>query len=239
VVGDTVRITNRLTRTLKHYFPHVLSWGQEKDTAIFCDCLSRWPPLKAGQRARRSPLETFFRAHHVRYADVITQRIEAITSALPLTTDAGVLAPKALLVQALGAQLRVTWKAIAAVDPAIAQYAQRQPDFPLCQALPGAGPGFAPRLLVACGEQRERSASAEELQKYAGIAPVTERRGKTSWGHWRLQCPKCLRQTFGEWAAKSIRHAVWAQLYYQQQRDTGTTPQAAVRALAFKWLRIL
>jgi hypothetical protein len=66
VVGDTVRITNRLTRTLKNSFPHVLQWLQEQDTAIFCDFLSRWPTLKAVQLARRSTLETFFRDHHVR-----------------------------------------------------------------------------------------------------------------------------------------------------------------------------
>jgi transposase len=239
VVGDKVRITNRLTSTLKNYFPHVLHWFQEKDTAIFCDFLSRWPTLKAAQLARRATLETFFRAHHVRYANVITQRIEAIKSAIPLTTDDGVIAPHALLVQALVAQLRVTLQAIADFDTAIAQYAQSHPDFPLFQALPGAGPVFAPRLLVAFGEQRERYASAAELQKYAGIAPVTERSGKKSWVHWRLQCPKFLRQTFVEWAAESIRHSFWAQLYYQQQRDKGTTHQAAVRALAFKWLRIL
>jgi hypothetical protein len=57
--------------------------------------------------------------------------------------------------------------------------------------------------------------------------------------HWRLQCPKFLRQTFVEWAAESIRHAFWAQVYYQQQRDKGKAHQAAVRALAFKWIRIL
>ena len=66
VVGDTVRITNRLTSTLKHSFPQVLHWFQEKDTAIFCDFLRRWPTLKAVPRARRATLETFFRAHHVR-----------------------------------------------------------------------------------------------------------------------------------------------------------------------------
>src|SRR3989454_7000776 len=171
VVGDQVRITNRLTSTLKNSFPHVLQWFQEKDTAIFCDVLRRWPTLKAVQLARRATLETFFRAHHVRYADVIAQRIQAITSATPLTTDDGVIAPNALLVQALVAQLRVTLQAIAAFDTAIAQRAQSHPDFPLCQALPGAGPVFAPRLLVAFGEQRDRSASAADLQKYAGIAP--------------------------------------------------------------------
>jgi len=239
LVGDKVRLTNRLTSALKNYFPHVLQWFQEKDTAIFCDFLSRWPTLKAAQLARRTTLEDFFRAHHVRSADVITTRIEAIKNARALTTDDGVITPNVLLVQALVAQLRVTVQAIADFDSAIAQRAQDHPDFPLFDALPGAGAVFAPRLLVAFGEQRERYASAAELQKYAGIAPVTERSGKKSWVHWRWQCPTFLRQTFVEWAAESIRHSFWAQVYYQQQRDKGKAHQAAVRALAFKWIRIL
>jgi Transposase len=37
VVGDKVRITHRLTSTLKNYFPHVLQWFQDKDTVVFCD----------------------------------------------------------------------------------------------------------------------------------------------------------------------------------------------------------
>src|SRR5713101_1046635 len=239
LVGDKVRLTNRLTSALKNYFPHVLQWFQEKDTTIFCDFLSRWPTLKAVQLARRTTVEGFFRAHHVRSADVIATRIEAIKSARALTTDDGVIAPNVLLVQALVAQLRVTLQAIADFDTAIAQRAQCHPDFPLFDALPGAGAVFAPRLLVAFGEQRERFTSADELQKYAGIAPVTERSGKKSWVHWRLQCPTFLRQTFVEWAAESTRHSFWAQVYYKQQRDNGKAHQAAVRALAFKWIRIL
>ena len=105
--------------------------------------------------------------------------------------------------------------------------------------MPGAGPALAPRLLVAFGEQRERYGAAEEIQKYAGIAPVLERSGKQSWVHWRCQCPKCLRQTFVEWATGSIRFSDWARAYYEQQRAKGASHQAAVRALAFKWIRIL
>jgi transposase len=239
LVGDTVRCTNRLTRALKNYFPQVLQWFPEKDTAIFCDFLSRWPTLKTAQLARRSTLEAFFRVHHVRAADVIDTRLQAIKSAMALTTDDGVITPNVLLVQALVAQLRVTLQAIADFDNAIAQRAQEHPDFPLFDALPGAGAVFAPRLLVAFGEQRERFPSAEELQKYAGIAPVTERSGKKAWVHWRRQCPTFLRQTFVEWAAESTRHSFWAQVYYPQQRDKGKAHQAAVRALAFKWIRIL
>jgi len=122
LVGDKVRLTNRLTSALKNYFPHVLQWFQEKDTGIFCDFLSRWPTLKAAQLARRTTLESFFRAHHVRSADVIATRIEAIKGAMALTTDEGVITPNALLVQALVAQLRVTLQVIADFDNDIAGY---------------------------------------------------------------------------------------------------------------------
>src|SRR6266511_3261537 len=95
LVGDKVRLTNRLTSTLKNYFPHVLPWFHDKDTATFCDFLTQWPTLKAVQLARRSTLERFFRDHHVRYADVTDTRIQAIKSATPLTTDEGVITPNA------------------------------------------------------------------------------------------------------------------------------------------------
>ena len=163
VVGDTVRITHRLTRTLTHAFPHVRHGLQEQDTARCGDVLRRWPTRKAAPRARRSTLATCFRAPHVRSADVIAPRLQASTAAPPRTTDAGVIAPKALLVQALVAQLRVTLPALADVDTVIAQRAQSHPDVPLFQALPGAGPVCAPRLLVACGEPRARAAAAAAL----------------------------------------------------------------------------
>jgi hypothetical protein len=239
VVGEKVRITHRLTSILKTYVPQVRPWLQDKATRLCCDFLSRWPTLKAAPLARRSTLETFFRAHHVRSADMVAQRLHAIKTAIPLTTDEGVSAPNALHVQVLVHQLRVTWEAIETFDHAIAPRAQNHPDCPLFQARPGAGPVFASRLLVAFGEQRERYASAAARQKYAGIAPVTERSGKKSWVHWRLEWPMFLRHTFVEWAAESVRHAFWARVYDQQQRDQGKAHQAAVRALACKWIRIL
>ena len=64
--------------------------------------------------------------------------------------------------------------------------------------------------------------SAHELQKYSGIAPVTERSGKKSWVHWRWQCPKFLRQTFVEWAGQTINKSFWAGAYYRQQRAKGS-----------------
>src|ERR671925_252377 len=46
VVGDKVRLTNRLTSTLKNYFPHVLQWFQEKDRDSFATSSAAGPPSK-------------------------------------------------------------------------------------------------------------------------------------------------------------------------------------------------
>jgi transposase len=124
-------------------------------------------------------------------------------------------------------------------DREIAELAPTLPDYALFTSFPGAGPVFAPRLLAALGEQRERYDSPEQIQKYVGIAPVTERSGNKCWVHWRLQCPTFLRQTFVEWAALSIPHCYWAKAFYEQQRKRGCSHQAALRALAFKWIRIV
>ena len=239
LVGDKVRLINRLSSVLKNYFPQVLEWFNDRDTMLFCEFLTRWPTLKQVKRARRSTLERFFYAHRVRSAALIERRIRGIKAATALTTDEAVITPNTLLTQALVAQLRVVLSAIERFDEEIALCAQRHPDFALFDTLPGAGPALAPRLLVAFGDQRERYACAADLQKYAGIAPVTERSGKHCSVHWRWRCPKFLRQTFVEWSTKSIHHSFWAQAYYQQKRAQGKSHQAAVRALAFKWIRIL
>lgn len=239
LVHDKVRITNRLTNALKNYFPQALEWFKDKDTVVFCDFLSRWSTLKQAKRARKTTLKRFFTEHNVRYPNLIEQRIDAIRSAMPLTEDEAIIKPQALLVQALVAQLRAVLEAVEAFDQAIAQTTPDISDYALFQNLPGAGPVMAPRLLVAFGEDRTRYQRAEELQRYAGVAPVTERSGQKHWVHWRYRAPTFMRQTFVEWAAETIPRSYWAKAYYQQQRAKGKRHQAALRALAFKWIRIL
>ncbi|MBT5031704.1 MAG: IS110 family transposase [Proteobacteria bacterium] len=239
LVNDRVRITNRLRNTLKQYYPQALEWFDRIDTPLFCDFIERWPTLIQIKRARKTTLKTFFHQHNMRFAHVLEARLQAIKIATPLTLDEAVIIPHKLLALVLTEQLRVTLQAIRRYDDAIAELAPQHPDYALFSPLPGAGPSLAPRLLVAFGEQRERFANAAELQKYSGIAPVTERSGKKHWVHWRWQCPTFLRQTFIEWAAQTINKSYWAGVYYRQQRDKGCSHQAAVRALAFKWIRIL
>jgi len=239
LMNDRVRITNRLRNTLKQYYPQALEWFDRIDTRLFCDFVRRWPSLAQVRRARRTTLERFFREHNMNRKALLERRIKAIKSAMPLTTDEAVIVPHRLRVLTLAAQLEVMLECIKQYDAKIALLAPQHPDYELFDPLPGAGPVFTPRLMVAFGEQRERFNNAAEVQKCGGIAPVTQRSGQSTWIHWRWQCPTFLRQTFVEWAAQTINKSYWAGLYYHQQRARGCSHQAAVRALAFKWIRIL
>lgn len=239
LVDDRKRTTNRLCNTLKQYFPQVLDWFEHRDTVVFCDFLTRWPTLTQVQHARTATLERFFHDHNVRRAHLVAERVDGIRHATPLTEDVAVIRSHRLFALALVDQLHALLQAIERFDEEIASIAPTLPDYALFNALPGSGPALTARLQTAFGEDRECFQDAGQLQRYSGIAPVTQRSGKKSWVHWRWQCPTFLRQTFVEWAAQTINKSFWAGAFYRQQRDKGSSHQVAVRALAFKWIRIV
>lgn len=239
-VDHKTDITNQLRASLKQFYPQILEWFCEIDTVMVCDFLTRWPTLVQAQRARSNTLNKFFIEHNMRRKDVMAKRIEAIKMAkMPLTEDDAIIEPYLTFSLALVDQLRSLLKTIKHYEKLIAGLTVQHKDYRLFDSFPGTGANLTPRLMVAFGDQRERFTSAKAVQQYAGIAPVTERSGKKHWVHWRWKCSTFLRQTFVEWANKSIAQSFWAGLYYQQQRDKGLSHQAAVRALAFKWIRIM
>jgi hypothetical protein len=77
------------------------------------------------------------------------------------------------------------------------------------------------------------------LQKFAGISPVIEQSGTKRWVHWRWQAPMFLRQTFVEWVPKTLPHCPCARAYYDAMLLKGKSHHVILRALAFKWIRIL
>ena len=239
LVNQRVALTNRLTSLLKQYFPHALDWVGDVASFQACDFLTQWPTLAAVQRARPTTIQRFYRMHNCRKADVIAARLAAIASACPLTTDPAVIEPLSLSVQTYAVQLRAVLAAVQTFDRRIAELFATHADHAIFGSFPGAGEVCAPRLAAAFGTDRTRWDSAAELQSHSGIGPVTERSGKSVWVHHRLACPKFVKQTFHEFADQSIRFSRWARAYYDQQRARGNDHHAALRALAYKWIRIL
>ena len=240
LVNQRTRVVQQLRAALKTYFPQALDWtGEDLATIMAIEFLLRWPSLEPLQKARPNTVRAFYYAHHCRRPDLVQQRLLQIKTAQPLTTDAAVIAAHSLRVQSLAKQLRPLLDSVATYDRQIQELFASHPDAELFASFPGAGECLAPRLAAAFGTNRDRFPEPESLQRWSGVAPVTRRSGKFKKVYRRYACAKFLLQTFHEFARCSIKGCDWARCYYQLQRAKGKGHHASVRALAFKWIRIL
>jgi transposase len=239
-VDEKTRQSNRLTDCLKLYFPQILHWFDDVASPLVGAVLERWPSLEQLQHAHPGTLRRFFHEHNCRSEEVLEKRISAIYQAIPATQDQAVLEAGMMTARGLVALLAVLRSNIAACDKRIAELVLTHPDGALFASLPGAGPVLVPRLIAAFGTRRDRYQDADEMERYSGIAPVKKGSSKTERVCFRLACPKFLRQTFHEFASHSIGQSEWAKAYYGHLRnDEKKDHHAAVRSLAFKWIRII
>jgi transposase len=228
----------RLQARLKSYFPQALEWAGGLETVQACDFLEQWPTLRDLQTTPADQVREFYRrrAHGRAWID---QKLEQIRRAVALIEDRSIVTAAVMMVRSEVAQLRALAEQIGHYDHQIETLFDGQADAAIFRSFPGAGKQLAPRLAVAFGSVRERFANAAEVSERSGIAPVIRRSGKSMVVQMRWACPAFLRQTFHEYARVSIKQSVWARLFYQQQRNGGHSHQAAIRALAYRWIRIL
>jgi transposase len=229
-----------LSACLKEYFPQAIEvLSGNLATRLACDFLKKWPTFAAFQQAKDSTIKRFFYGHNVRSPQIIEKVLKVAQSAQALTTDPAIVESGSRLAQTY-AQL------ISTLNPVIEQYEERiqklfsqHPEAYLFNRLPGAGPAMAPRLLAFFGTDRSRYATANNVQSFCGIAPVTKSSGKSKSVYMRRACPKFDRQTFHEFARLSVVKCQWARNYVQYYTDKGKKYATIIRALAFKWIRIL
>ena len=239
LVHDLKRLGNKLTSTLKEYFPEVLEMFPRIYRTIVADFLIAYPTLEDAKRATDEELLSFFRAHNAGNPKMSAKRISLIREAAPLIHDRAVIESNLLFVKSLAHGLKALNTAIAEYDSKIEEIYSRLPDKKLFDSLPSAGEVSAPRLLAAMGTDRSRFKSAVELSCFLGISPVIESSGNQSWTHWRFNCNNIIRQSFVEWTFLSLRTCFWAEELYKKLRAKGKAHSVAIRAIAFKWVRII
>jgi transposase len=237
LVENRSGLVNELHAELKMYYPLAEILLDDLTVPMAAAFLKKWPTLESLQKSGPTKMRAFFYAHNCRSSKKMEARLQALTAAQALTTDAALILPASLKVQALTAMLQALHPAIALFDQEIQKAFAAHPDAPIFRSLPGAGPALAPRLLAAFGTQRDRFARAQDIQQFFGIAPVTIASGQTEAIHMRYRCPKFGRQSFHENAGQALKTEPWARAYYQQQRR-GKKHHSAVRSLAFKLIRI-
>jgi transposase len=240
VVDERTALTNRLQGLLKQYFPQALELcGEDLWRPLATAFLLKWPTLMAFQKVKPAALKQFYYLHGSRSTPLIEARLKLLETAVPVSDEPALNQSFALRIQLICRQLQDVVQTIKAFDHQIDQVFANHPDRPLFASFPGAGPVLAPRLLASLGADRDRFASAASLQRYTGVAPVTKQSGQSRYVHRRYLCPLFERQSFHEYAKESILWCRWAAAYYLDQRCKGKFHHTAVRALAFKWQRII
>jgi len=240
LVDQRTALTHTLADTLKQYFPQALQWFGGEKSPLLRAILRRWPTLELLRAASVEELEQVMRSQQCRKVAVRAKAtMEKVHAAIALTTDQAIVEGQAMYAQALVEVIEPLDEQVARHDQVIAAEWAAHPEHQLFDSLPGAGKVLAPRLAVAFGRDKTRYQSADEMQCYSGIAPVVEQSGPHWWTHARWGYPKFVHQTFHEFAQASIPHSAWAKAVYDQHRASGCGHHAAIRALAFRWIRIL
>jgi transposase len=239
-VNMRTRLSNQLKALLKTYFPQALELcGDDLTTPMACALLQKWPSLQQLKKARLETIRRFYYAQNARRGDAIEKRLALITQAVPLTSDPALIESSIITVHALTLGLRAAHSAIARYDREIARTFAQHPDASLFAALPGSGSAYSARLLAAFGSRRELFPSAEAMLNFSGVAPVLKRSGQATTIHRRFARPLFLHQSFIEYANESIRHSLWARAFYEKHKAAQKTHWVIIRALAYKWIRIL
>ena len=239
MVDRRTTLLNQLTSLLKSYYPQALSLLENLNTPMAVAFLNRWPDLISLKAAKAATVKRFFYQHNVRSAELVKERLELIAQAVALTTDEARVSVAVLQLRQLVDQLEVFHTHVERMDAQIKTAFAAHPEAHLFRDLPGAGAQLAPRLCAAFGTDRTVYPDPASLQKYAGLAPVREKSGNQLWTHWRWNAPLFLRQSFVEWAGQTVRYSQWAQVYYERMAKKGKKHAVIIRALAFKWIRIL
>lgn len=238
-VNERTRRIEQLHAVLSRYYPLVERLFKDFDGAVVADFICRWQTLKDLQKESDEELIKFFIEHNCKRWSVIFERLKTIRSEVPLSQNEAINRVCAMEAVAIANNIKVIEKNIESYDKKIKELYDQHPDSFIFKSLKGSGSALGPRLLVAFGGDRKAYKDARAFAAYCGVAPVEKSSGKMCVYGQRKCCDRFLLQTFHEFANVARRYHSWANKYYQAQRDKGKTHHTAVRALAYKFARVL
>jgi transposase len=227
-----------LLATLKEYYPLFVGLFRDTLCPTALAFLQHYPTYALARQVAEDDLRVFFKEHG--YS--VSQHIHAIFVTLQgeqIPIEPVVVRTKSRKAQALVVQIQQLLQTIREYEAEIWRLVNRHPDKDVFDSLPGAGTRLTPELLGAFGDNRDRFQTYQEVQQYAGSAPVTVRSGNYVSVRFRTACHKRFRTTLQQFAFSSLKECVWANSYYTHLKARGKTHQHALRCVANKWVKII
>lgn len=239
-VNQRTALIQKLTDNLKEYYPQALQMAGDMGERMSRRFLKKWPSWQEIARVRPQTLRKFYYANKSRSETRIEARLKLHQQSRSLSDDETTVELGRMQTLMLVEQLETLDKIIKEYDRKIEAIYQAHEKKTVIDSLPGAGKVMGPRLISAMQYCLPQCKDAADLASYSGIAPLRQKSGNSSRISKRFRRPCFLHQTFIEWAQCSVKYSRWAKAYYKHRRETlGHSHWAIIRALAFKWIRIL
>ena len=237
LVREQTRLVNQLTAALKEYYPRVLEVCADltaKRTAAF---LRAYPTPAVLAELTEATWQQFAAAH--RWSAGQAAVLWPVLQRPQLSVPAHVARAKSRLVLVLLQQLEPVVTAVDEYRQVVMDCFVVQPAAEWASTLPASQGTLVPTSWAELGDALGRWRSWQHLQGYSGVVPVTRSSGKSQSVSFRFACNLHLRRALQQFAFCSLKSSEWARAYYDRQRARGHRHQAALRALAAKWVKII
>jgi transposase len=238
LVQERTAKVNELRSVLKLAYPAFLGLFAEIDSQIALKFLQQFPTQDQMRALSGRRLTGWLN----RNGYTATGRIPEMKAWLErpvLPVPAHLQSGKAPLITYLARSLLALQAEITECDGRIREQFDSMPEAGWVSSLPGAGPVLSACLLACIGRDPQRFAHVDDARALMGTAPVTKASGKSRVVIARRGCWKFARRSLHLFADHSRRTCAWAQAFYERQISRGTRHNAALRALAHKWLKII
>jgi transposase len=239
LIEQRTALVNQLRSALREYYPAALEAFEDWIQVPAWRFILSFPTAEVLQKAGRRKWEKWLHAHRLWRPQTVEARLAIFDRATEFTGGAAQIAAKSLLAQSCARLLCTLQDQLEEYRRRIEELFAQHPDSGLFGSLPGVGPKLGPRLLAELGDHRDRFARAEDLQAYAGTAPVTFQSGQIRKVQLRHSCCHPLRTAIHLWANLSRTTCAWAQAYYEAHRKKGQSHACTLRCLGQRWLKIL
>ena len=242
LIDEKTRLSNQITSCLKEYYPQAVGLFRDVASPIALAFLQAFPDPDTVRQTDRSAFAEFFRTQHYTHP----QRVEALyerTHASTPAADPVVVCAAKMRLATLVAQLAVVRTQQGTYEHTIQQLLEEVPEAQPLATLPGIATRLVPELVAALGpnrsEEPKRFASASDLARLSGCAPITRASGKRRAVLRRRACDKRLRRTFYDWAMASLSWSRWARAYYDHHKAQHQAHATILRGLGQKWAKIV
>ncbi len=237
LVREQTRLVNQLTATLKEFYPRALEICTDltaKRTAAF---LRTYPTPASLATLTATKWHRFASTHRWTAEQAAAVWTQLRLAQVPV--PAHVVRAKQRLVEVLLRQLAPVVEAVDGYRKAIMDFFAQLPAAEWATTLPASQGTLVPTIWAELGDAIGRWHSWQHLQGHSGVVPVTRGSGKSQLVAFRFACNSHLRHALQQFAFCSLRSSEWARAYYDQQRGRGHRHQAALRAVAAKWVKII